>query len=432
MFSPKIKQANVALVKPINKNLQVRLQDEVKEAVAESKWLRDALVEATTTASAQALTLEQMKGIHTEESKNFLLEKKVLVKRLAEKMEDHMEEHLEKKMEDHTKVPGPVPLSIDVGGVEFAGRKDNFIVTNINNHNFDILDVSSMKQFIKGRPVGKYMTEHVFEHLSYNDAKKGFQNMYATLIDGGRVRICVPDGYLPSVTYQEYIKVGNAFDHKMVWTIDNLKPLLEKVGFEVVPLEYWNKNGTERYTGKWDDKDGYLQRTSKERTDTYDNILHTSLSLDAFKTTTKCKDEPKTCAEWLVVVLPSGCYGKCVVKVWSTAKFDEDAKQFKCTKEEIKQFTDEYECTANACSLKKKALTPSPAAKAPGPAAALGLDSENTAGSLGLGRFAVVAAAASVAASVAAGGVSEVDHIRVVPPPRSCERGPLVANVSAI
>ena len=113
----------------------------------------------------------------------------------------------------------------------------------------------------------------------------------------------------------------------------------------------------------------------------------------------KCKDEPKTCAEWLVVVLPSGCYGKCVVKVWSTAKFDEDAKQFKCTKEEIKQFTDEYECTANACSLKKKALTPSPAAKAPGPAAALGLDSENTAGSLGLGRFAVVAAAASVAAA---------------------------------
>ena len=289
MFSPKIKQANVALVKPINKNLQVRLQDEVKEAVAESKWLRDALVEATTTASAQALTLEQMKGIHTEESKNFLLEKKVLVKRLAEKMEDHMEEHLEKKMEDHTKVPGPVPLSIDVGGVEFAGRKDNFIVTNINNHNFDILDVSSMKQFIKGRPVGKYMTEHVFEHLSYNDAKKGFQNMYATLIDGGRVRICVPDGYLPSVTYQEYIKVGNAFEHKMVWTIDNLKPLLEKVGFEVVPLEYWNKNGTERYTGKWDDKDGYLQRTSKERTDTYDNILHTSLSLDAFKTTTNPK-----------------------------------------------------------------------------------------------------------------------------------------------
>ena len=289
MLSPTIKQANVALVKPMNKNLQVRLQDEVKEAVAESKWLRDALVEATTVYSAQALRLEQMKGIHTEESKNFLLEKKVLVKRLAEKMEDHMEEHLEKKMEDHTKVPGPVPLSIDVGGVEFAGRKDNFIVTNINNHNFDILDVSSMKQFIKGRPVGKYMTEHVFEHLSYNDAKKGFQNMYVTLIDGGRVRICVPDGYLPSVTYQEYIKVGNAFDHKMVWTIDNLKPLLEKVGFEVVPLEYWNKDGTERYTGKWDDKDGYLQRTSKERTDTYDNILHTSLSLDAFKTTTNPK-----------------------------------------------------------------------------------------------------------------------------------------------
>ena len=287
---PKIELANVGFVKPMNKSLHVRLQEEVKEAVAQSKRLRDALVEATTAASAQALTLEQMKGIHTEESKNFLLEKKVLVKRLAEKMEKDTEEHLEKKMvEDHTKVPSPVPLSIDVGGVEFAGRKDNFIVTNIYHHNFNILDLSSMKQFINGRPVGRYMTEHVFEHLSYNDAKTGLQNMYATLIDGGRVRICVPDGYLPSVKYQEYIKVGNAFKHKMVWTIDNLKPLLEKVGFEVVPLEYWNKDGTERYTGQWDDKDGYLQRTSKERTDTYDNILHTSLSLDAFKTTTKSK-----------------------------------------------------------------------------------------------------------------------------------------------
>ena len=57
---------------------------------------------------------------------------------------------------------------------------------------------------------------------------------------------------------------------------------------------YWNKEGTKLYrnnpTGKWEDKDGYLQRTSKERTDTYDNVLHTSLSLDAFKKiTTKSK-----------------------------------------------------------------------------------------------------------------------------------------------
>ena len=86
MLSPKIEPANVGFEKPMKKSLHVRLQDEVKEAVAESKRLRDALVEATTAASAQALTLEQMKGIHTEESKNFLLEKKVLVKRLAEKM----------------------------------------------------------------------------------------------------------------------------------------------------------------------------------------------------------------------------------------------------------------------------------------------------------------------------------------------------------
>ena len=126
MLSPKIEPANVGFEKPMNKSLHVRLQDEVKEAVAESKRLRDALVEATTAASAQTLTLEQMKRNHTEESKNFLLEKKVLVKRLSEKMEKDTEEHLEKKMvEDHTKVPGTVPLSIDVGGVEFAGRKDN-------------------------------------------------------------------------------------------------------------------------------------------------------------------------------------------------------------------------------------------------------------------------------------------------------------------
>ena len=51
-------------------------------------------------------------------------------------------------------------------------------------------------------------------------------------------------------------------------------------------------------------------------------------------------------------------------------------------------------------SWKPKALTPSPAAKAPGPLSeGLGTDSENTAVSLGLGRFAVIAAAASVAAA---------------------------------
>ena len=178
--------------------------------------------------------------------------------------------------------PSPDGISIDIGGVHFAERKDNFIVTN--RYNFDVLSLSNMKKFINDQPVARYMSEHVFEHFSYTNAKKGFENIYNTLVDGGRFRICVPDGYLPSKKYQEYIKVGNAFDHLMVWNIDNLKALLEEVGFEVVALEYWNKEGTERYTGIWEDKDGYLQRTSKERTDTYDNVLHTSLSLDAIKT----------------------------------------------------------------------------------------------------------------------------------------------------
>jgi hypothetical protein len=66
------------------------------------------------------------------------------------------------------------------------------------------------------------------------------------------------------------------------------------------------------------------------------------------------------------MVLPSGCYTKCVVQDWSTGKFDEDAKGKKCTKEQIKQFTDEYECTAQECALKMTPTAPSPTTNSSG------------------------------------------------------------------
>jgi predicted SAM-dependent methyltransferase len=48
--------------------------------------------------------------------------------------------------------------------------------------------------------------------------------------------------------------------HKVVFTIDNLVPLLESVGFQVTPLEYFDAN-EEFHARPWDEREGHIKRS---------------------------------------------------------------------------------------------------------------------------------------------------------------------------
>src|SRR4051794_26137743 len=49
------------------------------------------------------------------------------------------------------------------------------------------------------------MAEHVWEHLDEKDTLKANQNCFKFLEKGGRLRIAVPDGFMPNLDYINHV-----------------------------------------------------------------------------------------------------------------------------------------------------------------------------------------------------------------------------------
>ena len=104
---------------------------------------------------------------------------------------------------------------------------------------------------------------------------------------GGVLRLAVPDGFNPSNEYIEYVRPGGtgpgADDHKVLYTYKSMKERLERAGFKINLLEYWDKNGKFHYTD-WTDEGGRIRRSRRYDPRNQDGRLHyTSLIVDAIK-----------------------------------------------------------------------------------------------------------------------------------------------------
>lgn len=91
-----------------------------------------------------------------------------------------------------------------------------------------------------------FFAEHVWEHLSEDEAEKANVNCFEFLKSGGRLQIAVPDGFHPDPEYIELVRPGGtgagADDHKVLYNYRTLTELLKNTGFEVQLLEYWDEN----------------------------------------------------------------------------------------------------------------------------------------------------------------------------------------------
>jgi predicted SAM-dependent methyltransferase len=104
---------------------------------------------------------------------------------------------------------------------------------------------------------------------------------------GGCFRFAVPDGYNPDKDYIEAVKVNgtgpDAADHKVLYTIDTLQPVLEAAGFEVRPLEYSDAAGA-FHAADWSDDNGRVIRSRRyDSRNTPTAIRYSSLIVDALK-----------------------------------------------------------------------------------------------------------------------------------------------------
>lgn len=175
-------------------------------------------------------------------------------------------------------------LKIIVGDGDLISSSD-WISTDIDI--LDVTDTNKWELIFNENKISNVFSEHVWEHLSIEESKIANLNIFNNLKKGGILRIAVPDGYNPDPNYIEYVRPGGsgagAWDHKQLYDYKLLKQNLEKIGFKVNLLEYWDEFGNFNFV-EWDTDHGKVIR-SKRFDDRNKNgqLNYTSLIVDAIK-----------------------------------------------------------------------------------------------------------------------------------------------------
>jgi predicted SAM-dependent methyltransferase len=147
-----------------------------------------------------------------------------------------------------------------------SGRSsyDRWISTDI-----DILDITSEKDWkrcFEPESLEALLAEHVWEHLTPEQAAAAARNCFNYLKPGGYLRIAVPDGFHPSEAYIKWVTEGppesGADDHKVLYNYKTFSEVFSGAGFQVRLLEYYDENGVFHFE-EWDPDDGYISRSKR-------------------------------------------------------------------------------------------------------------------------------------------------------------------------
>jgi len=159
---------------------------------------------------------------------------------------------------------------------------------------FDLLKLETFKKYFKSREVEKILAEHVFEHLTEDEAIRSAKFIYEHLLPQGSLRIAVPDGNHPDPDYRKHCGIGgigaDASDHKQFITMEKLVDILENAGFKVEPQEGYRSDGS-LLRKNIDEGKGFIQRSrSNAQMNSNESVgwvfpdSNTSLIVDGYKT----------------------------------------------------------------------------------------------------------------------------------------------------
>lgn len=166
-------------------------------------------------------------------------------------------------------------------------RWDGWIATQKDE--IDLLDEGSWVRYFGETKANAFLCEHVFEHLTFNEAIEAARIIKNYLHTDGYIRLAVPDGNFQDEEYQNIIKVGGpgppdhpAADHKFVYNHRSLTEVFKRAGFRTSLLEYHDENG-DFVSNEWNIKDGPVYRSSKmDPRNRGRKIQFPSLIMDAF------------------------------------------------------------------------------------------------------------------------------------------------------
>ena len=175
------------------------------------------------------------------------------------------------------------PLKIVLGSSGVDVR--DWLLTDMDQ--LDITVEADWDRYFRPDSIEAILAEHVWEHLTPDQAIAAARHCFAYLRPGGRLRVAVPDGLHPDPEYVDAVKpMGSAAgsdDHKVLYTCDALNRLLQAAGFHTRPLEYFDAEG-KFVSVDWDASDGMIRRSARFDSRNHDGSLrYTSIIIDAFK-----------------------------------------------------------------------------------------------------------------------------------------------------
>ena len=156
-----------------------------------------------------------------------------------------------------------------------------------DKNDLDVTKSSDWRKYLIFFRLDNIFAEHVWEHLSDSDTELANKNCFNFLKKNGVLRLAVPDGFNPDKKYIEYVRPGGngigADDHKILYNYKIMKNRLEKIGFEVELLEYWDEFGKFHFID-WSNDGGRVERSKRYDLRNKNGILgYTSLIVDAIK-----------------------------------------------------------------------------------------------------------------------------------------------------
>jgi predicted SAM-dependent methyltransferase len=175
----------------------------------------------------------------------------------------------------------PLKLVIGASGIYEPG----WLATDIEHLN--ILVSEDWKKYFKANSVDVILAEHVWEHLTLDEAYLAAKNCYQFLKPNGYIRVAVPDGFHTSSDYMDKVKPGGtgagSDDHKVLYNYKSLSHVFETAGFAVELIEYFDEQGIFHRT-EWNSENGLIHRSSKyDERNKEGQLNYTSIIIDAFK-----------------------------------------------------------------------------------------------------------------------------------------------------
>ncbi len=165
---------------------------------------------------------------------------------------------------------------------------DGWISTQ--QEDLNVLNREDFEEIFEENSIDAMLAEHVWEHMTKEEGIIAAKNCYDFLIEGGYIRVAVPDGNFKNEWYQNMVKVGGpgpndhpAYTHKILYDYLTFIEVFEDAGFEVELLEYCDEDGIFHYK-YWNEEDGKIGRSY--RFDTRNNGNHlgmVSIIIDAKK-----------------------------------------------------------------------------------------------------------------------------------------------------